>query len=288
MSNFLSKRVATKTRVPFHLSAMQLPQQMRRLCMKCINKLKKINTFESVPPSDEPHILHNQTISTWLFILLLISSIAVLLFYNTFIPVQKTFTVKQPTYDQYLNLFAKYPNNLQCPCKTVSITYDRFLNSTIPHITYVPVSSFPSNGFNIWRFHTFVVDFDIMTFVLSAISLFKHYALSVSWQTRRLRIVWRVSTKLSMWVHISPLQSYSTNRMRHKFNSSSYQQPRRLFPHSHWFDKRHKRMHFSQECRQTTTCIYGECQEMRSSSTLSTLDVHVVKHHRVLHQPCIS
>jgi hypothetical protein len=106
---------------------MQLPQQMRRLCMKCINKLKKINTFESVPPTDEPHILHNQTISTWLFILLLISSIAVLLFYNTFVPVQKTFTVKQPTYDQYLNLFAKYPKNLQCPCKTVSITYDQFL-----------------------------------------------------------------------------------------------------------------------------------------------------------------
>ena len=102
-------------------------QRLVLLLNKLKTKFHSINTFESVPPSVDPHTLHNQTISTWLFILLLISSIAVLLFYNTFVPVQKTFTVQQPTYDQYLDLFSKYSNNLQCPCKTVSVTYDRFL-----------------------------------------------------------------------------------------------------------------------------------------------------------------
>ena len=86
-----------------------------------------MNTFESVPPSDDSSVLKNQKISTWLFIFLLISSVAVLLFYNALVPVQKTFTVQQPTYDKYLTLFSKYPNELQCPCKTVSVIYDRFI-----------------------------------------------------------------------------------------------------------------------------------------------------------------
>ena len=104
------------------------------------NKLKtefhRLNTFASVPPSKDPLSLKNQKISTWLFILLLTISIAVLLFYSIFIPVQKTVTVKQPTYDQYLTLYSKYLNNLQCPCKTVSVTYERFLqlNYTLHHI----------------------------------------------------------------------------------------------------------------------------------------------------------
>ena len=93
----------------------------------CIQYIQALNTFESVPPSDDSSVLKNQKISTWLFIFLLISSVAVLLFYNALVPVQKTFTVQQPTYDKYLTLFSKYPNELQCPCKTVSVIYDRFI-----------------------------------------------------------------------------------------------------------------------------------------------------------------
>ena len=118
------------------LPSMQFYQQIRQLCMKCENKLKNINIFASVPPPDNLRILHNQIISTWLFILLFIVSMTILISYTTFISVQKTFTVHQPTYDQYLTLYSKYPNNLQCPCKTVSVTYERFLqlNYTLHHI----------------------------------------------------------------------------------------------------------------------------------------------------------
>ena len=106
---------------------MQLYRRLRQLCARCANQIKDTNTFESVPPSDDSSVLKNQKISTWLFIFLLISSVAVLLFYNALVPVQKTFTVQQPTYDKYLTLFSKYPNELQCPCKTVSVIYDRFI-----------------------------------------------------------------------------------------------------------------------------------------------------------------
>ena len=106
------------------------------LWRKIIEQVHEFNIFSSLPLSEDPRVLKNQKISTWLFILLLTISIAVLLFYSIFIPVQKTVTVKQPTYDQYLTLYSKYLNNLQCPCKTVSVTYERFLqlNYTLHHI----------------------------------------------------------------------------------------------------------------------------------------------------------
>lgn len=98
--------------------------------------VRNLNIFPSVPASEDSRFLQNQRISTWLFIASLITSAAVLLFYNTFVPVQKTFTVKQPSHDQYLTLFSKYPNNLQCPCKTVSVTHDKFLslNYSLHHV----------------------------------------------------------------------------------------------------------------------------------------------------------
>ena len=106
---------------------MQLHNQLRKICTTFKEELKKINTFESIPPSTDPRIVRNEKISTWLFILLFIVSISILLFYNSFVPIEKTFTVKQPTYSQYSNLVSKYPNNLVCPCKTVSVAYAKFL-----------------------------------------------------------------------------------------------------------------------------------------------------------------
>ena len=106
---------------------MQPYQSIRRFCSRCKKKLASINTFESTPPSDDPHTLHNQKLSTWLFIPLLCTLITVLLLYNILAPIQKTFMVQKPSYDQYLDLFSQYSNNLKCPCRKVSVTYTQFL-----------------------------------------------------------------------------------------------------------------------------------------------------------------
>ena len=100
---------------------------MISLWRQSTTQLTRLNTFESIPPSTDPRIVRNEKISTWLFILLLIVSISILLFYNSFVPIEKTFTVKQPTYSQYSNLVSKYSNNLVCTCKTLSVTYEKFL-----------------------------------------------------------------------------------------------------------------------------------------------------------------
>ena len=100
---------------------------MISLWRQSTTQLTRLNTFESIPPSTDPRIVRNEKISTWLFILLLIVSISILLFYNSFVPIEKTFTVKQPTYSQYSNLVSKYSNDLVCTCKTLSVTYEKFL-----------------------------------------------------------------------------------------------------------------------------------------------------------------
>ena len=48
--------------------------------------------------------------------------------------------MKQPTYEQYLDLFSKHSSNLRCPCGKVSVTYARFLELNYTLIS--PCSSF--------------------------------------------------------------------------------------------------------------------------------------------------
>ena len=119
-----------KVSVQYSLLFSSVPCSSKRfhgLWGKIIGQVQEFNIFPSLPLATDPHVLRSQKISTWLFILLLIIAMGVLVFYNTFIPVQKTITVKQPTYDQYLSLYSTYSDNLQCPCRTVSITYKKFL-----------------------------------------------------------------------------------------------------------------------------------------------------------------
>ena len=106
---------------------MKLHQPIRQFFSKYAKKFTEFNTFQSVPPSHDPHTLRNQKLSTWLFILLLGTLIISLVVYNVLVSIRQTFTVEQPSYTQYVDLSSKYPNNLQCPCTRVSVKYDRFL-----------------------------------------------------------------------------------------------------------------------------------------------------------------
>ena len=89
--------------------------------------LKNLNLFPSTPPSDDPYVLRTQRISTRLFLVLLVQSLIVLLIYTATVTVMKTFTVPNPSLDQYKQLYARYPSTLACPCRQVSIQYKTFV-----------------------------------------------------------------------------------------------------------------------------------------------------------------
>ncbi len=84
--------------------------------------------FPSVPPSTDQHELHNQRISTKLFIFFFTVLVAILLFYTSLIKITKTITVEAPPFAQYKLLYSTYSPTLTCPCAKISTNYEEFLH----------------------------------------------------------------------------------------------------------------------------------------------------------------
>ena len=89
--------------------------------------LMQLNLFQSIPPSTDLITLQRQRLSTRLFLLLLASCITIIFIYLNITRVISTATITEPTYSQYLALFAKQTDTLVCQCSQISITYQDFL-----------------------------------------------------------------------------------------------------------------------------------------------------------------
>ncbi|CAF3810107.1 unnamed protein product [Adineta steineri] len=92
------------------------------------NYFLTLNLFPSWPPSTDEHQLKNQKISTRLYVLLLILSITILLLYTSLTDITITINVPTPTLTKYEQLYSKYSQTLTCPCKHISINYEKFLS----------------------------------------------------------------------------------------------------------------------------------------------------------------
>ncbi|CAF1058517.1 unnamed protein product [Adineta steineri] len=102
-----------------------------RRALECCRKFKQycqnLNLFPSVPLSTDEHELKNQKISTRLYISLFTLSLTILLLHTSLTDITKTITVAKPTLTKYEQLYSKYSQTLICPCKHISINYDKFL-----------------------------------------------------------------------------------------------------------------------------------------------------------------
>ena len=90
-------------------------------------KIRKLNIFESNPPSENEHELKNEKISTICFLFVLLVSMLILVLYNSFIETSRTIDLSQPTMEQYLQFYSKYSQTLTCSCSQISINYHRFI-----------------------------------------------------------------------------------------------------------------------------------------------------------------
>ncbi|CAF1504915.1 unnamed protein product [Adineta ricciae] len=90
--------------------------------------LQNFNLFPSIPPSTDQYKLRNQIISTRLFLILFILSLAILLLYTSVVKITKTVHVPVPSYEEYARLNSSYSQTLSCPCKQVSISYKAILD----------------------------------------------------------------------------------------------------------------------------------------------------------------
>ena len=90
------------------------------------SSIRDFNLFQSEPPSTDPVIVHDQRLSTRIFLMILILSIIVVSIYFSTLSVMYTVRVDAPTYSQYLLLHATQPETVSCPCSQLSMNYGQF------------------------------------------------------------------------------------------------------------------------------------------------------------------
>ncbi|CAF1650028.1 unnamed protein product, partial [Adineta ricciae] len=127
-------------------------QYFREFWRKTVRYVQNYNLFHSIPPSTDKYDLQNQRISTWLFICFLIFSLVILLLYNSLATVSITETIKSPSFDEYEQLYEKYPQTLTCPCKKILIDYEHILDIHY-ELHQVCTSTFITNAWFIYLAH---------------------------------------------------------------------------------------------------------------------------------------
>ncbi|CAF4138063.1 unnamed protein product [Adineta steineri] len=70
--------------------------------------------------------LQQQRFSTRFFLIVTLITLVILVFYISFENITHTIIKNNPTIIEFDKLYQKYPNTIQCPCQTYSITYEEF------------------------------------------------------------------------------------------------------------------------------------------------------------------
>jgi hypothetical protein len=83
--------------------------------------LSNYNIFSSFPPAADINIHRNQIIATRLFIFV----------FNLLMPISTPVIVNSPTYNEYLDLYDKYEQSLECPCSSIAVPYSSFMEINI-------------------------------------------------------------------------------------------------------------------------------------------------------------
>ena len=105
----------------------RVPWQVRTLPRLIFRYLTNLNLFPTVPPPTNQDRVRTQRVSTRVFILSLTLSLTILLLYTCTVTFIKTVTVKQPTLNQFTDLYQQYPQTLTCPCTEISTNYETFI-----------------------------------------------------------------------------------------------------------------------------------------------------------------
>ncbi|CAF4381318.1 unnamed protein product [Rotaria sp. Silwood2] len=68
--------------------------------------------------------------STWLYVILLITTMTSIIIFKTKSSNWTTVTIHSPSKKQYEDLYQQYSDTLQCPCTSISIPYGKFIQIT--------------------------------------------------------------------------------------------------------------------------------------------------------------
>lgn len=95
-----------------------------------IQKLLRFNLFAtpSRQESEDVQIIHDQILSTRVYVLLLTTALLVISAFTILTPVYVFTTVPQPSLSTYLALEDKYAGKLSCLCQHLAVTFSSFFS----------------------------------------------------------------------------------------------------------------------------------------------------------------
>ena len=96
---------------------------------KLLDALRTLNLFDS--ESSDANIIQRERWSTRVYLVLLCLLMLSLTIYSAQVSRTILVTRSQPTEDQFVELHARYPNTLTCPCSRVAIQYREIVRSQV-------------------------------------------------------------------------------------------------------------------------------------------------------------
>lgn len=115
------------------LDTFDLDEQQSRFklfWLKIKNNLKTMNFFkkESSVTTDIRNVNDMAVIATHFYIILFTCSIVILLLFNGLRQAKTSITIKNPSLNQFEQLYQQYSASLLCPCEQITISYKTFLS----------------------------------------------------------------------------------------------------------------------------------------------------------------
>ena len=95
-----------------------------------LNQLHRFNIYVECH-SDSPRSRRDQTLSTRIYLVLLLLSVASLSGYAALSWRLLTFEIHNPSFATYQQLQAKYSETLTCPCTHIAVNVGRFVSITV-------------------------------------------------------------------------------------------------------------------------------------------------------------
>ncbi|CAF1361149.1 unnamed protein product [Adineta steineri] len=127
-----------------------------RIFFKFITKtLIEINLFSPIPPSNHSKIIQRNRRTTRIYLIFLLTTFLILIFYITLKKETITIDVNNPTILQYKQLFNQYSHRLQCPCTHITIKRKMFITQFEPHYHEICSSIYTSSQFIEKIYHPF-------------------------------------------------------------------------------------------------------------------------------------
>ncbi|CAF3651242.1 unnamed protein product [Adineta steineri] len=134
------RRWRQKRKIGINQSMINQDIQTTTIGQKLKISILTFNLFKNRNKRSEEQ-LQQQRFSTRFFLIITLITLITLVFYVSFENITHTIIKNNPTIIEFNKLYQEYPNTIQCPCQTYSITYEQIITFQ-PHLHSVCSSTF--------------------------------------------------------------------------------------------------------------------------------------------------